>query len=192
VDSEKAEKEHVILRVWKGVTIQGQTSSVWPGTYPCGDTQEEGEAGSGDDRTLLPQWSTAEHSHEGRVSSSRVEPSLSMVLSRHDPGSVMGFSAQCWVELRRFAFLPQGSICWWVKSGIGLQERSNLWWVSPVPCADSIFAPYGGDRPPQDQCWLYTNFSLEPLDLKWVNHFSSRLMFSLDIHPGIIATIFPP
>jgi hypothetical protein len=28
VDSEKAEKEHVILRVWKGVTIQGQTSSV--------------------------------------------------------------------------------------------------------------------------------------------------------------------
>jgi hypothetical protein len=31
VDREKAEKEHVILRVWEGVTIQGQTLSVWPG-----------------------------------------------------------------------------------------------------------------------------------------------------------------
>jgi hypothetical protein len=28
VDREKAEKEHVILRVWEGVTIQGQTLSV--------------------------------------------------------------------------------------------------------------------------------------------------------------------
>jgi hypothetical protein len=60
---------------------------------------------------------------------------------------VMGFSAQCWVELRRFAFLPQGSLSWWVISGIGLQEESNLWWVSPVPCADSIFAPYGWSCP---------------------------------------------
>jgi hypothetical protein len=31
VDREKAEKEHVILRVWEGVTIQGQTLSVRPG-----------------------------------------------------------------------------------------------------------------------------------------------------------------
>jgi hypothetical protein len=145
---------------------------VWPfrvrlfqwdlGWDPCGDTQEEGEAGSGDDRTLPPQGSTAKHSHAGRVSSSRVEPSLSTVLSSHDPGSVVGFSTQWWAELRRFALPPQGSLCWWVNSSIGLQEGSNLWWISSVPCADSIFAPYRGDLPPQDQCWMYTHFSVEP------------------------------
>jgi hypothetical protein len=105
VDSEKAENEHAILRIWEGMTIQCDL-----GQDPFGDTQEESEADPGDDRALPPQGSTAEHSHAGRVSSSRVEHSLSTVLSSHDPGSVMGFSAQCWVELRRFAFLPQGSL----------------------------------------------------------------------------------
>jgi hypothetical protein len=28
-----------------------------------------------------------------------------MVLSTHDPGSVIGFSTQWWARLRRFAFL---------------------------------------------------------------------------------------
>jgi hypothetical protein len=110
VDREKAEKEHVILRVWEGVTIQVRLFQYDLGQDPCGDTQEEGEAGSGDDRTLPPQGSTAKHSHAGRVSSSRVEPSLSMVFSSHDPGSVVGFSTQWWPELRRFAFPLQGSL----------------------------------------------------------------------------------
>jgi hypothetical protein len=75
---------------------------------------------------------------------------------------VVGFSTQWWPELRRFAFPLQGSLSWWVNYSIGLQEGSNLWWISPVPCVDSIFAPYGGDLPPQDQCWMYTHFSVEP------------------------------
>jgi hypothetical protein len=66
---------------------------------------------------------------------------LSTVLSSHDPGSVRGFSAQFWVELRRFAFPPQGSLSWWVKSGIGVQEQSNLWWVSPVPVQIPFWLP---------------------------------------------------
>jgi hypothetical protein len=205
------------------------SGKVWPfrvrlfqcdlGWDPCGDTQEEGEAGSGDDRTLPPQGSTAKHSHAGRVSSSRVEPSLSTVLSSHDPGSVVGFSTQWWAELRRFAFPPTGNFIlmgeFQYRTSGGEQSVMN---ITCALCRFYFCSLWGWPAPSGPvldvhtffcwALWIVMSESLfQQIDVLFVyasrNHcnycssledwlFSNRLMFSLFMHLGIIAIIFPP